>query len=138
MKSEYEIIKAGIDDTEGSLKKNKFRFIDISVFWRWVFSMRLTSLNLLALIFLLSIVSGPAWGQVLPGFLEGHITDVDITNRTARINGVLMHIPVGTADCGSQCAGCGTRRRSTHLSVGRSIARPDYAGFHGRHLPLCD
>ncbi len=45
--------------------------------------------------FLFLIVSGSAWGQTVPGFLEGTLVDLDTVNRTARINGVLMHIPVG-------------------------------------------
>ncbi len=38
----------------------------------------------------------PAFAQEIPGFLEGPLTDVDPVNRTARVNGVLMQIPVGT------------------------------------------
>lgn len=38
----------------------------------------------------------PAFAQEIPGFLEGPLTDVDPVSRTARVNGVLMQIPVGT------------------------------------------
>ena len=40
--------------------------------------------------------SGTGWGQSLPGFLEGPLTDLDVVDRTARINGVVVHIPEGT------------------------------------------
>ena len=44
---------------------------------------------------LLLAFSGMAWSQPVPGFLEGDIVELDTTNRTARVNGVLMHIPAG-------------------------------------------
>jgi len=49
------------------------------------------------LIVAVMLVAGPALGQAIPGFLEGPLTDLDVVSRTARVNGVLMNIPVGTA-----------------------------------------
>ena len=56
----------------------------------------LANFNLAALLILLVTSAAPAWAQVVPGFLEGALTDVNVADRTARINGVLMNIPVGT------------------------------------------
>lgn len=64
--------------------------------WRRRSLKGLANLNLAALVVLLLVAVTPTWGQVLPGFLEGALTDLDTVNRTARVNGVLMHIPLET------------------------------------------
>jgi len=46
------------------------------------------------LLFLMAVAPGQA--QAIPGFLEGPLSNVDVVARTARVNGVLMHIPAGT------------------------------------------
>ncbi len=56
----------------------------------------LTCFKLAVLVVLFVITAAPTRAQVIPGFLEGPLSDVDVAGRTARVNGVLMNIPVGT------------------------------------------
>lgn len=56
---------------------------------------KVSSIKLFIAALLLLAFSSTAWSQPVPGFLEGPIINLDTTNRTAKVNGVLMHIPVG-------------------------------------------